>query len=1342
MATVKQADIEKVVREILEKKEGLTAAEDNEDLSCMWPAQVLLPWRWILHPFVPPSWKEPMRAAIDGLLAKHHGRKDILNPEKLQETQQLWQRLTAEEVSVPVTTLPPAVGMTDTMTWRDFQQSKHYGAEKQRSFENSLSSYCGDDPLDPWDRFVEYLGKRVAPDAAAAMLFVLNRLVERFLHEERYANDVRYVNHCIRCASYYAEPVSMYAYVYGKGVGTRAAPLYVAWAQQFEQSGAQEQAEAVYQRAVENQAQPSDAVLHEYRYHNTLFLGLSTAISDENVQSPDSTARYVTGSLRVLGFEPNDYVSCICSDCATLAPADRMQRIISRSENLGVATRVPGQEASASVSVYQKDALQCEGSELSFEEVRAARYFLRVRQEEERREFEEEPQRLVREKEEEIMKLKRHLETLNQDLGGPQGTPAAAAPEPPSALPQVQHKPPTPPAVFSDQDAALAQPQPPAQGAEEGACAFEPLLAVRPAPRQSPAGSGGRPGEAVPPAPSARPGLPGFARAQGSRPDLPDGQRQVDVSQGATASFSHITPNTSLGLAQATPSRVLPSPTVNTREALGVIMDMFQAPTLLDDPFNNTSLGYAAAAAGNGCPDGDFMRNGKCTSSLANPAPTSATPFSIFQDHWDQENPRYDAPPRVEQGTSCKPGFRGFEGPQELTPDESTMWGVRYNSLNSLAACPNSSRDFALSAQVVSTPFTSKTPYFTDSTRQDRENNCQSVLDDEENVFLRQPKKLSPIIEQSPSDETFSKKAGGPMRVRGPTECGTIVGEGLSLGPHSGLAASCTTVVHAPPGALSFRDHTLVQSARSPPRAPGSAATAWSVFASPAPSPKPAPAPPLSQEPEAWVEEPMSRSAATAGMALQRPASPGPVFDVPMSPECGLNADWLVLHSPEVITEPDLDAFLTPPRPPGAALARGKNTDVSMTPDAHTRSFSDMCVSPAGRRITQSHVAAAEDEPMMSPERGSYPCAADVSMSPAVPKAAAAAGGHLVSDPWNEELIAGLLSRLSPSLGSHPHCITWQCKLPNITPKTTITMGTTSLRVDCLLGEGAFAKVYQATYPMSSEKTVVKVQKPANPWEFYINTQLDARLPPAVRHLYSKVQSAHLFHNGSILLAELHRCGTLLNAVNQYKKLSDRVMPQPLVMYFTVCMLHMVEQLHRVHLVHADIKPDNFLLGERFLESRCLDPEDTEHGMVLLDMGQSIDMELFPEGTAFTARCLTSGFQCTEMLSGRPWSYQTDYFGLAGSVYCMLFGTYMQVKQEDGVWKTNAVFRRNPHSELWLELFHTLLNIPDGDRLPCLRSLRRTLTAVLRETYGGGKLLSLKNRLVVLLLENLRDARR
>lgn len=39
------------------------------------------------------------------------------------------------------------------------------------------------------------------------------------------------------------------------------------------------------------------------------------------------------------------------------------------------------------------------------------------------------------------------------------------------------------------------------------------------------------------------------------------------------------------------------------------------------------------------------------------------------------------------------------------------MWGARYNALHSLAACPNSTTDFAMLAQFVSTPFACKTPH-------------------------------------------------------------------------------------------------------------------------------------------------------------------------------------------------------------------------------------------------------------------------------------------------------------------------------------------------------------------------------------------------------------------------------------------------------------------------------------------------------------------------------------------------------------------------------------------------------------------------------------------------------
>lgn len=127
---------------------------------------------------------------------------------------------------------------------------------------------------------------------------------------------------------------------------------------------------------------------------------------------------------------------------------------------------------------------------------------------------------------------------------------------------------------------------------------------------------------------------------------------------------------------------------------------------------------------------------------------------------------------------------------------------------------------------------------------------------------------------------------------------------------------------------------------------------------------------------------------------------------------------------------------------------------------------------------------------------------------------------------------------------------------------------------------------------------------------------------------------------------------------------------------------------------------------------------------------------------------------------------QTDYFGIAATVHCMLFGTYMQVVKEDGVWRSNGMLRRSvimvlmmlimmlimlmlifmlpcrkPHGDLWTEFFHTLLNVPDCSSLPDLQGLRAKLTTVLRRDYAS-KLPALKSRLLVQLLENHRATSR
>ncbi|XP_011376153.1 mitotic checkpoint serine/threonine-protein kinase BUB1 [Pteropus vampyrus] len=343
-----------------------------------------------------------------------------------------------------------------------------------------------------------------------------------------------------------------------------------------------------------------------------------------------------------------------------------------------------------------------------------------------------------------------------------------------------------------------------------------------------------------------------------------------------------------------------------------------------------------------------------------------------------------------------------------------------------------------------------------------------------------------------------------------------------------------------------------------------------------------------------------------------------------------------------------------------------------------------------------------------------------------------------VENPWDGELILKLLSGLPQPLHSHPDVFEWQCKLPAMKPKTEFQLGSLLVYIDHLLGEGAFAQVYEVTHgdvkdTKSKQKFVLKVQKPANPWEFYIGTQLMERLKPSVRHMFIRFYSAHFFRDGSVLVGDLHSYGTLLNAINLYKNTPEKVMPQALVLSFAISILHMIEQVHGCEIIHGDVKPDNFILGSRVLEQDSED-DGLSAGLALIDLGQSIDMKLFPKGTTFTGKCETSGFQCTEMLSNKPWTYQIDYFGVAATVYCMLFGSYMKVKNEGGVWKPEGLFRRLPHLDMWNEFFHIMLNIPDCHHLPSLDLLRQKLKKIFQQHYTN-KIKTLRNRLIVLLLE-------
>ena len=50
--------------------------------------------------------------------------------------------------------------------------------------------------------------------------------------------------------------------------------------------------------------------------------------------------------------------------------------------------------------------------------------------------------------------------------------------------------------------------------------------------------------------------------------------------------------------------------------------------------------------------------------------------------------------------------------------------------------------------------------------------------------------------------------------------------------------------------------------------------------------------------------------------------------------------------------------------------------------------------------------------------------------------------------------------------------------------------------------------------------------------------------------------------------------------MNKMRETHDKMLPQlePVMIYMTIELLHMIENLHRCQIIHGDIKPDNFLV--------------------------------------------------------------------------------------------------------------------------------------------------------------------
>ncbi|AGO11992.1 AaceriAGR315Cp [[Ashbya] aceris (nom. inval.)] len=264
------------------------------------------------------------------------------------------------------------------------------------------------------------------------------------------------------------------------------------------------------------------------------------------------------------------------------------------------------------------------------------------------------------------------------------------------------------------------------------------------------------------------------------------------------------------------------------------------------------------------------------------------------------------------------------------------------------------------------------------------------------------------------------------------------------------------------------------------------------------------------------------------------------------------------------------------------------------------------------------------------------------------------------------------------------------------------------------LGEGGYATVYLAE-SSTGQLRALKVEKPASVWEFYILKQVEKRLAQtAILRSIINVSALHCFQDESYLVLNYASQGTVLDLINLEKHRSGSSLDECLCIFITVELMKVIECIHEVGIIHGDIKPDNCML--RFEACTSLGDYNpygengwSKKGIFLIDFGRSFDLTLFPIGTKFTANWTTDQQDCPEMREGRPWSYEADYYGLAGIIHAMLFGKYIETgKFKDGYYRLSNSLKRYWRKDIWEPLFNLLLNSGRrGDQQTIISELKK-----------------------------------
>ncbi|XP_058235726.1 mitotic checkpoint serine/threonine-protein kinase BUB1 beta isoform X2 [Hemibagrus wyckioides] len=224
-------------------------------------------------------------------------------------------------------------------------------------------------------------------------------------------------------------------------------------------------------------------------------------------------------------------------------------------------------------------------------------------------------------------------------------------------------------------------------------------------------------------------------------------------------------------------------------------------------------------------------------------------------------------------------------------------------------------------------------------------------------------------------------------------------------------------------------------------------------------------------------------------------------------------------------------------------------------------------------------------------------------------------------------------------------------------------------------------------YFSSGGSVLVKVDESTVPWDFYISSQLKARLPADHKHGHAQ-STCYLYENGSFTLWKVPQGQTIQDL------LEDQVdrLHVPLL---TIRLLEMVKQMHSCRLVHGALRPETLMV--------CHSCEDS---VICMDFSNSLDLELQTDVKTVQSLPSAQDYIKQGLLLPSASPYKVDLCGIAEIVHLLLFGKNMKIIKEASCWTLaddcgpldwqRILDPSNLLDPLWQDFFHNLLNPGDN----------------------------------------------